>query len=78
MYHFLSCHERCTNLCNTNFYMNLFYKKCHSSLNNVKTWRVSSTKKKKNDNKGDVELTLSQNLTNNSLKTHKYMTATAT
>ena len=30
--------------------------------------------KKKNDNKGDAELTLSQK-TNNSLKTHKYMTA---
>ena len=30
---------------------------------------------KNNDNKGDVELTLSQKQTNNSLKTDKYMTA---
>ena len=33
---------------------------------------------KKNENKGDVELTLSQKQTNNSLKTDKYMTAIPT
>ena len=33
---------------------------------------------KTNKNKGDVELTLSQNSNNNSLKTDKYMTAIPT
>ena len=33
---------------------------------------------KMNENKGDVELTLSQNNNNNSLKTDKYMTAIPT